>query len=195
MEGAADPACRKAKPQVRRRAGWTRAARVACAVRAGCACAACAGRVRSATLRRMRVVSLLPSATELLFAAGGGALLVGRSHECDVPADRAGVPVLTKARTHGGSAAEIDAEVSASVSGGASLYELDERLIAELAPDVILTQSLCEVCSIDLRAVERVAAGLPKRPVVVNLDPKSVFDVLSARWSRCARATGAPSIS
>ena len=125
----------------------------------------------------MRVVSLLPSATELLCAAGGGSLLVGRSHECDFPADLAGVPVLTRARTHGGSAAEIDAEVSASISGGASLYELDERLLAELAPDVILTQSLCEVCSIDLRTVERVAAGLPGRPAVVNLDPKSVFDV------------------
>ena len=125
----------------------------------------------------MRVVSLLPSATELLCAAGGGGLLVGRSHECDFPAELAGLPVLTKARTHGGSAAEIDAEVRASLSGGAGLYELDERTLAELRPDVILTQSLCEVCSIDLRTVERVAAGLAKPPKVVNLDPKGVFDV------------------
>ena len=119
----------------------------------------------------MRVVSLLPSATELLCAAGGGALLVGRSHECDFPADLGHVPVLTRARTHAGSSAAIDAEVSAG------LYELDERQLAELAPDVILTQSLCDVCSIDLRTVERVAAGLPRRPLIVNLDPKSVFDV------------------
>jgi iron complex transport system substrate-binding protein len=125
----------------------------------------------------MRVVSLLPSATELLCAAGGGSLLVGRSHECDFQADLAGVPVLTRARTHGGSAAEIDAEVRASLSGGAGLYDLDERMLAELRPDVILTQSLCEVCSIDLRTVERVAAGLAKPPKVVNLDPKGVFDV------------------
>ncbi len=125
----------------------------------------------------MRVVSLLPSATELLCAAGGETLLVGRSHECDFPADLGHVPVLTRARTHGGSSAEIDAEVVASLAGGAGLYELDERLLAELAPDVILTQSLCDVCSIDLRTVERVAAGLPQRPVIVNLDPRSVFDV------------------
>ena len=125
----------------------------------------------------MRVVSLLPSATELLCAAGGGALLVGRSHECDFPADLGHVPVLTRARTHAGSSAAIDAEVSASLAGGAGLYELDERQLAELAPDVILTQSLCDVCSIDLRTVERVAAGLPRRPLIVNLDPKSVFDV------------------
>ncbi|MFO0004984.1 MAG: cobalamin-binding protein, partial [bacterium] len=57
------------------------------------------------------------------------------------------------------------------------MYELDEQLLAELAPDVILTQSLCDVCSIDLRTVERVAANLPKKPIVVNLDPKSIFDV------------------
>ncbi len=125
----------------------------------------------------MRVVSLLPSATELLCAAGGGALLVGRSHECDFPADLGHVPVLTRARMHAGSSAAIDAEVSASLAGGAGLYELDERQLAELAPDVILTQSLCDVCSIDLRTVERVAAGLPRRPLIVNLDPKSVFDV------------------
>jgi len=125
----------------------------------------------------MRVVSLLPSATELLCAAGGGALLVGRSHECDFPAELGHIPVLTRARTHGGSSAEIDAQVSASLSGGASLYELDERMLAELRPDVILTQSLCEVCSIDLRTVERVAAGFARKPVIVNLDPKSVFDV------------------
>ncbi|MCE2883884.1 MAG: cobalamin-binding protein [Planctomycetaceae bacterium] len=129
----------------------------------------------------MRVVSLLPSATELLAASAGEDLLhrmlVGRSHECDFPAGLERIPVLTKARTHGGASAAIDAEVSAALAGGASLYELDERLLAELAPDVILTQNLCEVCSIDLRTVERVAASLPKRPIVVSLDPKSVFDV------------------
>ncbi len=125
----------------------------------------------------MRVVSLLPSATELLCSAGGAPLLVGRSHECDFPAGLDTVPVLTRARTHGGPAAEIDAAVSHALQAGESLYELDERLLAELAPDVILTQSLCDVCSIDLRTVERVAAALPKPPRVVNLDPKGVFDV------------------
>ena len=134
-----------------------------------------------ATLRAMRVVSLLPSATEILCAVGGRDLLVGRSHECDFPADLSGIPVLTGARTAshlaGGASSAIDAEVSASLASGESLYTLDEKLLAELAPDVILTQNLCEVCSIDLRSVERVAATLPKKPVVVSLDPKSVFDV------------------
>ena len=129
----------------------------------------------------MRVVSLLPSATELLAASVGEDLLprmlVGRSHECDFPAGLERIPVLTKARTHGSASAAIDAEVSAALASGASLYELDEQLLAELAPDVILTQNLCEVCSIDLRTVERVAEALPKRPIVVSLDPKSVFDV------------------
>ena len=125
----------------------------------------------------MRVVSLLPSATELLVAVGGRAQLVGRSHECDFPVDLADIPVLTAARTHGGASAAIDAEVSAALAGGQSLYTLDERMLAELAPDVILTQDLCEVCSIDLRSVERAAATLARPPRIVNLNPKSVFDV------------------
>ncbi len=129
----------------------------------------------------MRVVSLLPSATELLASVSDqetlSHMLVGRSHECDFPAELAHIPVLTRARTHGGDSAAIDQEVSAALTSGASLYELDEQLLAELAPDVILTQSLCDVCSIDLRTVERVAANLPKTPIVVNLDPKSIFDV------------------
>ena len=141
------------------------------------ACVNCAGKRRARYPLPMRVVSLLPSATELLLAVDGCDLLVGRSHECDFPAEIAGVPVLTRARTHGGSSSAIDADVSAALATGASLYELDEALLAELDPDVILTQNLCEVCSIDLRSVERVAARLPKPPTILSLDPKSVFDV------------------
>ncbi|MFM9179678.1 MAG: cobalamin-binding protein, partial [Phycisphaerales bacterium] len=126
-----------------------------------------------------RVVSLLPSATELLFAAGGGDLLVGRSHECDWPAEATRAPVLTAARvahvaggggTDAPDARAIDAEVREALATGQSLYPLDEAQLAALAPDVILTQDLCDVCSIDLRTVERVARTLPKAPRVINLN-------------------------
>ena len=135
----------------------------------------------------MRVVSLLPSATELLFAAGGGDLLVGRSHECDFPHAALAAPVLTSARiAHtaasgapaGVDEAAIDAAVRASLAAGESLYRVDEHLLRTLAPDVILTQDLCEVCSIDLRSVERIAASLPSRPRIVNLNPTTVWQVL-----------------
>ena len=137
----------------------------------------------------MRVVSLLPSATELLFAAGGGDLLVGRSHECDWPPQAMSAPVLTSARiahtagqsdetaTHIDSAA-IDAAVRASVAAGESLYTLDEDLLRTLDPDVILTQDLCDVCSIDLRSVERIARTLPRVPRIINLNPTTVWQVL-----------------
>ncbi len=154
----------------------------------------------------MRVVSLLPSATEMLYAVGAGDLLVGRSHECDFPAAAQGVPVLTAQRTpqFGGSAkanhapagapptrgaatassappassAAIDASVRASLATGQSLYTIDEALLRELRPDVILTQDLCDVCSIDLRTVERIATSLTPAPRVLSFNPKSVWQVL-----------------
>ena len=130
----------------------------------------------------MRVVSLLPSATEVLCAVGGESLLVGRSHECDHPASVSDRPVLTAARTSGGTSAEIDAEVRAVLdqdgADNASLYRLDVDRLVELAPDVILTQDLCEVCSIDLATVRGAVAGMDPRPEIVSLDPKTVWEVL-----------------
>lgn len=131
----------------------------------------------------MRVVSLLPSATELLCAVGGEPLLVGRSHECDFPASIVDRPALTRARTRGvhegADSAAIDAQVREALATGASLYELDETLLRELRPDVILTQDLCEVCSIDLRTVERVVATMnqAKPARVVSLNPATIEDV------------------
>jgi iron complex transport system substrate-binding protein len=132
------------------------------------------------------VASLLPSATELLFAAGGGDLLVGRSHECDWPPAALTAPVLTSARIAHVAAPEappadsaaIDAAVRAAIAAGESLYRLDEATFRDLHPQVILTQDLCEVCSIDLRTVERVARDLPGPPRVVNLNPTSLWQVL-----------------
>jgi len=132
----------------------------------------------------MRVVSLLPSATELLCAIpGGAAMLVGRSHECDFPANITDRPVLTGQRTHGGTSAEIDQQVRDALngSGAASLCHLDETMLRELRPDVILTQDLCEVCSIDLHTVRRIAETMSPRPVIVSLNPatiEGVFDDL-----------------
>lgn len=124
-----------------------------------------------------RVVSLLPSATELLCAIGGEELLVGRSHECDFPPSITDRPVLTGQVTHGGDSKSIDEEVRASLQDGRSLYTLDAELLARLRPDVILTQDLCEVCSIDLNTVRRIAAQLPNRPTIISLDAKDVFQV------------------
>jgi ABC-type Fe3+-hydroxamate transport system substrate-binding protein len=127
-----------------------------------------------------RVVSLLPSATELLCELGGEDLLVGRSHECDVPASITDRPALTAARTGGGTSAEIDAEVRAVLGtddANASLYHLDVARLIELRPDVILTQDLCEVCSIDLATVRGAASRMDPAPEIVSLDPTSIWDV------------------
>lgn len=139
----------------------------------------------------MRIVSLLPSATELLCAIGGGDLLVGRSHECDFPESLASLPVLTGLKTHAASSAEIDKQVRQALAGevndsgdsggvdtfGGSLYSLDIELLKSLKPDVILTQDLCDVCSIDLNTVRDVVADMSPKPVIVSLNPISLEDV------------------
>lgn len=129
----------------------------------------------------MRVISLVPSATEMLCLVGGRDLLVGRSHECDWPPGVESVPVLTSQRTPGGAgvtALQIDQAVRGQVSSGSSLYSLDEGLALALKPDVILTQDLCSVCSIDADSVRRMAERVSPRPRVVSLNPASVEGVL-----------------
>ena len=127
-----------------------------------------------------RIVSLLPSATEALcLIPGGKAMLVGRSHECDFPKDIAHLPILTAPKFTGTEGSEaIDTQVKETLSSGQSLYHLDEAKLQELQPDVILTQDLCAVCSIDLQTVERVAQRMQPQPLVVSLNPKSLGDVL-----------------
>ncbi len=137
----------------------------------------------------MRIVSLLPSATEALCHIGGGQDLVGRSHECDHPADIAHLPVLTGQRTPEASSAEIDESVSASLASGTSLYHLDEDALRELAADLILTQDLCDVCSIDLAAVRRVASSMAPEPAVLSLNPGGLEDVYDD-LVRIGEATG-----
>ncbi len=121
----------------------------------------------------MRIASLLPSATEIVCALGLADQLVGVSHECDYPPDVVcDLPRLTYSTLPPGlSSAEIDAEVSARLRRGESLYRVDERLLAALQPDIIITQALCDVCAVAFGDVCHVAANLPGNPRVISLTP------------------------
>jgi iron complex transport system substrate-binding protein len=126
----------------------------------------------------MRIVSLIPSATEIVCALGARDQLVGRSHECDYPADVTALPALTRPRLPltGGSLA-IDQAVTRAITDGIAVYEVDLDLLAQLAPDVIITQDQCEVCAASLAQVEEaVCAVLPSRPTIVSLKPASLAD-------------------
>jgi iron complex transport system substrate-binding protein len=127
----------------------------------------------------VRIVSLLPSATETLCLVGGRGLLVGRSHECDYPAGLSDLPVLTApAAALADHPAAIDAQTRSRMAGAGSLYRLDAPLLAHLKPDLILTQDLCRVCSIDLDAVRAVANRLNPQPRILSLNPESLEAVL-----------------
>lgn len=136
-----------------------------------------------------RIVSLVPSATEALALVGGLSRLVGRSHECDFPPGLGHVPVLTAPRVLGGTPAQIDASVSRSLAESASLYTLDAERLASLKPDFILTQTLCDVCSIDLASVERAVRGSSPGATILTLSPSGIEDVLDD-VARIARAAG-----
>jgi iron complex transport system substrate-binding protein len=126
-----------------------------------------------------RIVSLIASATEIVCALGFEDHLVGRSHECDYPESVKRLPACTapKFDVHG-SSAEIDQRVKAIVQQALSVYRVDEELLRSLEPDVIVTQSQCEVCAVSLRDVERaVCSWLLKCPSLVSLSPDSLADV------------------
>jgi iron complex transport system substrate-binding protein len=128
----------------------------------------------------MRIASLVPSATEMLFALGLGERVVAVTHECDYPPEAAGLPHLTRSVLAPELAAEeIDAAVKAVVGEGRALYSLDEELLASLRPDLIVTQSLCEVCAVSYEDVVAVAARLPSRPRVLQQDPSALGDMLA----------------
>jgi iron complex transport system substrate-binding protein len=127
----------------------------------------------------MRIVSLVPSATEMLYALGLGSDLVAVTHECDYPADARGLPKVTRDLLPTGlSAAEIDAAVKERTLAGESIYELDEDALKELAPDLIVTQALCSVCAVSYDDVRTIADELDSQPMVVSLDPHTVGEVL-----------------
>jgi len=127
----------------------------------------------------MRIASLVPSATEMLFALGLGGDVVGVTHECDFPPASAELPQLTATVLPPGlSAGEIDAAVKEVVGEGRALYTLDEERLAELEPDLIVTQAVCEVCAVSYDDVVEVAARLPSRPRVLQQDPSTLGEVL-----------------
>ena len=128
----------------------------------------------------MKIVSLLPAATEMVCAVGAGADLVGISHECDFPEDIRDRAVLTSARIGPlASSREIDDAVRAVVHDALSIYSVDEAKLGALAPDVIVTQDLCEVCAVSLDDVRSAVARLANRDAItiVSLHPMRLADV------------------
>jgi iron complex transport system substrate-binding protein len=131
-------------------------------------------------LSSVRIASLVPSSTEMLFALGLGDQVVAVTHECDFPPEAAERPKLTSTVIPEGlSAGEIDAKVREFTGEGRHLYELDHRALAESAPDLIVAQALCEVCAVSYEDVRAIAATLPSHPEVISLDPETLEDVMA----------------
>jgi len=138
----------------------------------------------------MRIVSLVPHATELLFALGLGEQVVGVTHECDYPPRAQLLERVTRdALPAGLTAAQIDAAVRARTQRGESIYELDERALAALEPDLIVTQALCPVCAVSYEEVVELASELPRCPRVIALDPHTLGETLED-VTTLAEATG-----
>jgi iron complex transport system substrate-binding protein len=138
----------------------------------------------------VRIASLVPSATEALFALGLGEQVVAVTHECDHPAEATALPRLTSSVIPDGlPPAEIDARVREVTGRGEALYRLDEETLRELRPDLIVTQALCAVCAVSYDDVRAVAERLPSRPAVISLDPATLEEVLDD-LVRLARACG-----
>jgi iron complex transport system substrate-binding protein len=142
----------------------------------------------------MRIASLVPSATELLFALDLGDSVVAVTHECDYPPAAEQLPHLTRSVIPDGLApAEIDAAVRERTGRGEALYELDEETLRALDVDLIVTQAVCEVCAVSFEDVRAVAERLPTQPRVISLDPSTLGEVLAdvPRLAEAAEAEAA----
>src|SRR6476469_10971921 len=127
----------------------------------------------------MRIVSLLPAATEISAALGLMDQVVGVSHECDFPEQASQRPRVTDCPVHGAKmpSREVDEWVRRALHDNGTIYTIDEPLLRKLQPDVILTQKLCDVCAVGYGTVARLAQTLPGPPQVVNLEPTSLADI------------------
>jgi iron complex transport system substrate-binding protein len=126
-----------------------------------------------------RIVSFLPSATEMICALGLGHQLMGITHECDYPAEIAGKPVVVRGALsyESMSQTEIDRVVTERLREGLSLYQVDEKLVREISPDLVVTQDLCQVCAPSGNEVSELLKLLPAKPKILWLTPKSVEQI------------------
>jgi len=140
------------------------------------------------------ICSLLPSATEIVFALGLGDRLVAVTHECDFPPEVARLAVITRTtldhhetrRSH-----DIHTHISTALHGGSSIYLLDQNILQQLAPDLILTQELCDVCAVSYETVKLAVRRLPGRATILSLEPTSLGGIL-ASIEQVADAAGVP---
>jgi len=140
----------------------------------------------------MRIASLLPSATEIVYALGLGEHLVARSHECDYPPEAESVPVITYSLIPPDlPSSEIDRLVSETLMTHATLYGLNLELLQELEPDLLITQALCDVCAVSFNSVQEAVAALSPRTRVLNLEPTTLQEVTHT-FQQVADAAGVP---
>jgi iron complex transport system substrate-binding protein len=133
------------------------------------------------TLGEMRIVSLLPSTTEILFALGAGEDVVGVTFECDYPEEARSRRIVSTSSLSGASSpSEIDAQVRAKLEAGEDLYHLDAGALADLDPDLIVSQDLCAVCAVDVRTVDAALEHLGCRAAVLTIDPMRLDEVLDS---------------
>src|SRR5262249_35925277 len=134
----------------------------------------------------MRICSLLPSATDILFAVGLGEDIVAVTHECDVPPGTPAIPVITRTTLDSNTLAsgDIDRHVTAAAHGGSSLYELDHATLETCNPDLIITQELCEVCAIGYQqvatSVRRLEDTASTKRIILSVEPQTLPQILDA---------------
>src|SRR2546429_7865314 len=129
----------------------------------------------------LRICSLLPSATEIVFALGLNDHLVGVTHECDFPPEASRLPIVTRSSLRHGTrdSLEIHHHISAALHTGSSIYTLDQELLERLDPDLILTQELCDVCAVSYGLVKQAAQRLEGKHRVLSLEPTTLSGILA----------------